>query len=47
MSGKVEKTFEVAVPVARAWQAFADSHGRSQWEAVEFEIDPRPDGRLR
>ncbi len=47
MSGKVEKTFEVAVPVARAWQAFADSRERSQWEAVEFEIDPRPGGRVR
>ena len=47
MSGRVEKIFEVAVPVARAWQAFADSRERSQWEAVEFEIDPRPGGRVR
>jgi uncharacterized protein YndB with AHSA1/START domain len=44
---KVEKTFTVAVPVARAWEAFADSHERSQWEAVEYEIDPRPGGLLR
>jgi uncharacterized protein YndB with AHSA1/START domain len=43
----VEKTFTVAVPVARAWEAFADSHERSQWEAVEYEIDPRPGGLLR
>ena len=43
----VERTFTVVVPVARAWEAFADSHERSQWEAVEYEIDPRPGGLLR
>ncbi len=47
MSHRVEKTLVVAVPVARAWRAFADSRERSQWEAVEFEIDPRPGGRVR
>ena len=46
MSRKFEKTFEVAVPVARAWQAFADSQERSKWEAEVYEIDPRPGGRV-
>ena len=46
MSRKFEKTFEVAVPVSRAWQAFADSHERSQWEACVYEIEPRPGGRV-
>jgi uncharacterized protein YndB with AHSA1/START domain len=41
---KVEKVFTVAVPIERAWSAFADSHERSQWEAVEYEIDARPGG---
>jgi uncharacterized protein YndB with AHSA1/START domain len=44
---KIEKTFTVRVPVARAWAAFADSHERSQWEAAEYEIDARPGGRVR
>lgn len=47
MTKQVEKTFTVAVPAARAWEAFADSRERSQWEALEYEIDARPGGRLR
>ena len=47
MTRKIEKTFTVAVPVERAWEAFADSHERSQWEAAEFVIDPRPGGAVR
>ncbi len=47
MSRKVAKTFVVAVPVERAWSAFADSHERSQWEAAEYEIDPCPGGLVR
>ena len=47
MTRKVEKVFTVAVPISRAWEAFADSHERSQWEAAEYEIDPRPDGIVR
>jgi uncharacterized protein YndB with AHSA1/START domain len=39
-------TFVVGVPVARAWDAFADGEQRSQWEALRFEIDPRPGGLL-
>jgi uncharacterized protein YndB with AHSA1/START domain len=44
---KVEKAFTVAVPIERAWSAFADSHERSQWEAAQYEIDPRPGGIVR
>ena len=47
MSGRIEQTFVVAVPVERAWQAFTDSEERSRWEAPEYEIDPRPGGKLR
>ncbi len=47
MSKKIEKTFVVAVPQARAWHAFVDSHERSQWEADPYEIDPRPGGAVR
>ncbi len=47
MTPRVEKTFTVAVPIERAWEAFADSHERSQWEAAEYEIDPRPGGLVR
>jgi uncharacterized protein YndB with AHSA1/START domain len=39
-------TFVVGVPVARAWRAFADGEQRSKWEALTFEIDPRPGGRV-
>ena len=46
MSDQVEHTFVVAVPVERAWQAFTDSHERSQWEAPTYEIDPQPGGKL-
>jgi uncharacterized protein YndB with AHSA1/START domain len=45
VSGQVEITFEVAVPIERAWQAFTDGAERSQWEAPDYEIDPRPGGR--
>jgi uncharacterized protein YndB with AHSA1/START domain len=44
---RIEKTFSVAVPLARAWAAFADSHERAQWEAEEYAIDPRPGGHIR
>ncbi len=47
MSHQVEHIFDVAVPVARAWRAFADGDERAKWEALEYEIDPRPGGRLR
>ena len=47
MSHRVEHSFEVAVPPSRAWQAFADGSERSKWEAIEYEIEPRPGGRLR
>lgn len=49
MSGRdrLEHTFVVAVPVERAWQAFTDGAERSQWEAPEYAIDPRPGGKLR
>jgi uncharacterized protein YndB with AHSA1/START domain len=43
---RIEKVFTVRVPVARAWQAFADGEERSQWEAELYEIDPRPGGRV-
>jgi uncharacterized protein YndB with AHSA1/START domain len=42
--GRYQRTFTVGVPVERAWAAFADSHERSQWEACEYDIDPRPGG---
>jgi len=44
---KIEKTFTVAVPVGRAWEVFTDGAERSKWEAVEYEIDPTPGGRVR
>ncbi|MGH9216487.1 MAG: SRPBCC domain-containing protein [Acidimicrobiales bacterium] len=47
MTKQVKKTFTVAVPADRAWEAFADPHERSQWEALEYEIDARPGGHLR
>jgi uncharacterized protein YndB with AHSA1/START domain len=47
MSGRIEQTVVVAVPVERAWEAFTDSEERSRWEAPEYEIDPRPGGKLR
>jgi uncharacterized protein YndB with AHSA1/START domain len=47
VTSRIEKTFTVAVPIERAWSAFADSHERSQWEASEYEIDPRPGGVVR
>jgi uncharacterized protein YndB with AHSA1/START domain len=47
VSDAIEKVFMVAVPAARAWQAFADGAERSKWEALDYEIDARPGGRLR
>ncbi len=47
MSHQVEHTFDVAVSPARAWLAFADGDERAKWEALEYEIDLRPGGRLR
>lgn len=47
MSGEIEKAFEVAVPVARAWQAFTQSEQLRLWQAPEYEIDARPGGRVR
>jgi uncharacterized protein YndB with AHSA1/START domain len=46
-TNRIEKTFELRVAPARAWELFADSHERSQWEALEYEIDPRPGGVVR
>ncbi len=46
MSKGFERSFTVAVPVERAWQAFTDSHERSQWEAETYDIDPTPGGRF-
>ena len=42
----IEKTFAVAVPVARAWEVFVDGNERAQWEATTYEIDPVPGGRV-
>jgi uncharacterized protein YndB with AHSA1/START domain len=47
MTDKIEKTFELRVSPARAWELFADSHERSQWEALEYEIEPTPGGQVR
>jgi uncharacterized protein YndB with AHSA1/START domain len=47
MSNQLEHTFEVAVPVERAWLAFTDSAECSKWTAPEYEIDPRPGGKVR
>lgn len=47
MTRQIEQTVVVAVPVERAWQAFTDSEERSKWEAPEYQIDPRPGGKLR
>ncbi len=46
-TNRIEKTFELQVSPARAWELFADSQERSQWEALEYEIDPRPGGEVR
>jgi uncharacterized protein YndB with AHSA1/START domain len=47
VSGQIEQTFVVAVPVERAWRAFTETEERSKWEAPEYEIDPRPGGKVR
>ncbi|HEX4982175.1 MAG TPA: SRPBCC domain-containing protein [Ilumatobacteraceae bacterium] len=46
MSDAIEKTFVVEVSTARAWEVFTDGDERSKWEAVTYEIDPRPGGRV-
>ena len=43
---KIEKTFTVGVPVARAWSAFVDGEERSKWEACEYEIEAVPGGKV-
>lgn len=43
----IQKSFVVAVPRERAWQAFTDPAQRSCWEAPVYEIDPRPGGKVR
>jgi len=47
MTRKIEKTFTVGVPVARAWNAFVDGEERSKWEANDYEIEPVPGGKVR
>jgi uncharacterized protein YndB with AHSA1/START domain len=47
MSGRLEHAFVVAVPVERAWKAFTDATELSKWQAPEYDIDPRPGGKLR
>ena len=46
MGKSIEKVFTVAVPVERAWSAFADGAERSKWEATVYEIDARPGGAV-
>lgn len=42
MSAKYERTFVVAVPVARAWAAFADQQEREAWMGTPpTELEPR------
>jgi len=43
----IEKTFVVAVPPKRAWEAFTDPAVRTCWDAPMYEIDVRPGGKLR
>lgn len=47
MSNEMRKTFELAVPVERAWQAFTDAEQLSQWAASGGykEFDAREGGR--
>lgn len=47
MSKEMKKTFELAVPVERAWQAFTDPEQLSRWAAGDAykEFDARPGGR--
>ncbi len=44
---KIEKSFVLAVPPARAWEVFTDGEQRSMWDADEWEIDLRPGGATR
>jgi uncharacterized protein YndB with AHSA1/START domain len=46
MAKSIEKVFTVAVPVERAWAAFADGAERSKWEASVYDIDARPGGAV-
>jgi uncharacterized protein YndB with AHSA1/START domain len=41
---KLEKSFVVAVPRARVWDAFTDAEERAKWDAATCEIDLRPGG---
>jgi uncharacterized protein YndB with AHSA1/START domain len=43
----IEKTFVVAVPPPRAWEAFTDPAMRTCWDAPTYEIELRPGGKLR
>jgi uncharacterized protein YndB with AHSA1/START domain len=47
VTDKLEKTFELAVPVERAWQVFTDPRELSAWAAGDGykEFDARPGGR--
>ena len=42
----IKKTFELAVPVERAWALFTDGSERSQWEADVYDIDPVEGGKF-
>lgn len=47
MSGKLERVFEVRVPVERAWEAFTDPHELEAWWAPEVSaFDARPGGDI-
>jgi uncharacterized protein YndB with AHSA1/START domain len=43
----IEKRFVVAVPREQAWAAFTDQEQRRCWDAPDYEIDPRPGGKVR
>ncbi|HSK95388.1 MAG TPA: SRPBCC family protein, partial [Euzebyales bacterium] len=45
--GKFEKTFDVAVPLDRAWQAFTNPDDIEAWlTGTVAECDVRPGGRI-
>lgn len=46
MTQQVTKVFTVAVPIERAWAAFADGTERARWEADIFEIDAVAGGKV-
>jgi len=41
---KLEKSFVISVPPARAWEVFTDGEERSKWDADVWEIDLRAGG---